>query len=243
MGATAPGCHTEGVDERLRIAETFASVQGEGLLAGVPSFFVRVSGCNLRCRWCDTPYASWAPEGPVMTVDEVAGLVREAGLSHVVLTGGEPMLFPGVATLARLLADEGRHVTVETAGTVDLELPADLMSLSPKLLHSAPEGTVGARHEAARWRPSVVRALMDRHEHQLKFVVDPDTGLGDLDEIESMLAEIGPVRPDRVLLMPEGRDVATVWRRARALVEPAMARGWRLAPRLQLDLFGDRRGT
>jgi 7-carboxy-7-deazaguanine synthase len=78
------------------ISETFVSIQGEGKLAGVPSYFVRVSGCNLRCAWCDTPYASWEPDGGARTIDRVVEEARSAasrGVRHAVLTGGEPMMF------------------------------------------------------------------------------------------------------------------------------------------------------
>ncbi|MCH2065381.1 MAG: 7-carboxy-7-deazaguanine synthase QueE, partial [Roseibacillus sp.] len=72
----------------MLISEIFYSVQGEGFLAGVPSVFVRTSGCNLRCRWCDTPYASWNPEGEKLPVEKIVAQVREHPARHVVLTGG-----------------------------------------------------------------------------------------------------------------------------------------------------------
>ena len=76
----------------MKLSELFYSIQGEGKLVGVPSVFVRASGCNLRCVWCDTPYASWEPEGAEMSVDEIVSRVRHFGADHVVLTGGEPMI-------------------------------------------------------------------------------------------------------------------------------------------------------
>jgi 7-carboxy-7-deazaguanine synthase len=227
---------------RLRIAEVFESVQGEGQWAGVPSVFVRLSGCNLRCRWCDTPYSSWNPEGPVLEVLEVVAWVDRFGSRDVVVTGREPMLFPGSADLTRDLSGRGYRVTVETAGTVDLPVVADLMSISPKLAHSTPEGEWGARHEEARWRPAVVRSLMNRYPHQLKFVVG-EAVEADVAEIEACLAELGEVDPRCVMLMPEGRESSVLWSRARALVPVCLAKGWRLAPRMQIDLFGDTRGT
>src|SRR5437870_10464295 len=99
----------------MKIAEIFHSIQGEGKLAGAPSVFVRTSGCNLRCVWCDTPYTSWNPEGADMPMEAILAEVRRHGASHVVVTGGEPMIPEGIVDLTRSL---DMHVTIETAGTV-----------------------------------------------------------------------------------------------------------------------------
>ena len=227
----------------LRIAEIFTSVQGEGIWSGIPSIFVRVSGCNLRCQWCDTPYASWKPEGPTLSLKEIVERVTRDAVRHVVLTGGEPMLFDAIVPLAEALRAAGKVITIETAGTVDRSLPCDLMSISPKLANSTPtDPTWEARHEATRHRPDVVRSLVQAYNYQLKFVVNPEAG-DDLAEIDALLAEIGPVDASRVLLMPEGTDSETLHRRGRALVPVCLERNWRLAPRLHIDLFGNTKGT
>src|SRR4051812_26903059 len=102
----------------MRITEIFHSIQGEGKLVGVPSVFARASGCNLRCVWCDTPYASWEPEGEQVTVDEIVRQVLGYGAKHVVVTGGEPMIMPDVTELCASLRAAGQHITIETAATV-----------------------------------------------------------------------------------------------------------------------------
>src|SRR5947207_15916722 len=103
----------------MKISEIFYSVQGEGILAGVPSVFVRTSGCNLRCTWCDTPYASWNPEGKQMSVgDLVAAVQSHRAARHVVLTGGEPMIAKELSALAAELRSLGYHLTIETASTI-----------------------------------------------------------------------------------------------------------------------------
>src|SRR5215469_7026199 len=122
----------------MRISEIFYSIQGEGKLMGMPSVFVRASGCNLRCVWCDTPYASWEPEGEDHPVAEIVEKVATYPARHVVVTGGEPMIMPDVVELCDVLKSRGYHITIETAATVFKEVKVDLVSLSPKLSNSIP---------------------------------------------------------------------------------------------------------
>jgi len=231
----------------LPIAETFVSIQGEGKLTGVPSWFARVAGCNLRCSWCDTPYASWEPKGAQRSV---AGLLEEArasGIGHAVLTGGEPMIFEAVADLARGLAEIGVHVTIETAGTVHRPVHSDLLSLSPKLANSTPiddprdtTGALAVRHEQSRLNFDALNALLADHaERQLKFVV---ATAADLPEIEAVLGRLHDVAPQDVLLMPEG-VASPDPDRLDWLVESCLTRGWRYCHRLHIELFGNTRGT
>lgn len=232
----------------MRISEIFHSVQGEGLLLGVPSVFVRTSGCNLRCRWCDTPYASWNPEGEEMSISEITERVLAYHCPHVVLTGGEPMVASGIAELAATLRAHGMHLTIETAGTIAPGTIAfDLASLSPKLANSTPDveqaGPWSERHEATRLQPDVIRRWLEKGPCQLKFVV---ARVEDLPEIEELLNEVGGVpgfTRDRVLLMPEGTDVETLRERGPLLAELCMEHGFRFAPRIHIELFGNTRGT
>src|SRR5213075_782555 len=90
----------------MKVAELFYSIQGEGKLAGLPSFFVRASGCNLRCSWCDTNYASWDPEGREMSIEEILTAWREHQAKYIVLTGGEPMIMPDIIDLAAALKNK-----------------------------------------------------------------------------------------------------------------------------------------
>ena len=113
----------------MRISEIFYSIQGEGRLLGVPSVFVRTSGCNLRCRWCDTPYTSWKPEGKSWSVKNILGEVDKYPTRHVVITGGEPLLAPDIEELTLQLRQRGAHITIETAATIFKPLAGDLISL------------------------------------------------------------------------------------------------------------------
>jgi 7-carboxy-7-deazaguanine synthase len=229
--------------ERLRVAETFHSIQGEGGLVGVPSFFIRTTGCNLRCEWCDTPYTSWEPEGDWRTIDDLVAAVPAAA-RHVVVTGGEPLLWPNLPRLTGALRAAGRHVTIETAGTVFQSLPCDLMSISPKLANSDPCPSRGAAiradHARKRLDPGVLARLIEAYTCQLKFVVAEP---GDLVEIDELLRVLPAVDPDAVLLMPLGVERAEIARRAPWLAELCKARGYRYTPRLHIDLYGDTRGT
>lgn len=233
----------------MRIAEIYASLQGEGLLAGTPSTFVRTSGCNLRCRWCDTPFTSWEPIGDEQTVDEILAAVAALEPRHVVVTGGEPLLFADVAELCRRLRGRGYHVTIETAGTVALDTPADLMSISPKLASSAPPADTpsgwAARHEAARRRDDAILALVAQGPYQLKFVVDSSA---DIDEALAWVADLDRARPGgidrgRVLLMPQGRTAEELERTTAWLAGECLRIGARLAPRHHIAWFGNTRGT
>src|SRR5215470_799343 len=134
--------------ERMRIAEIFHSIQGEGTLAGVPSAFVRTTGCNLRCAWCDSPYTSWQPEGDDLPLDEIVARLTSFGSLHAVVTGGEPLLAPGIEELCRRLRDAGLHITIETAATIFKPIACDLASLSPKLSNSTPRERDGGRFAA-----------------------------------------------------------------------------------------------
>src|SRR5271155_947591 len=148
----------------MKISEIFYSIQGEGMLAGVPSVFVRTSGCNLRCSWCDTPYTSWNPEGEDLSIGEILeraeALNAVSAAKHVVLTGGEPMIAPAIVELSGRFRERGMHITIETAGTVFTRVACDLMSISPKLSNSTPEGVFQAQHERFRQQPDVLRRLM-----------------------------------------------------------------------------------
>jgi len=223
----------------MKIAEVFYSIQGEGSLVGVPSVFVRTSGCNLRCAWCDTPYTSWKPEGVEMSQAEILAEVRKYPARHVVLTGGEPMLFAPVVALTHAWKEQGLHVTIETAGTVFQAVAADLMSISPKLANSTPAGDWAKRHEETRYQPEILERLIVEFDYQLKFVI---ANPSDLAEVQSMLAEIGADR-SRVILMPEGVTPEATRERGKWLAEICKSEGFRYSPRLHVDIWGDQRGV
>lgn len=228
----------------MRIAEIYESVQGEGFLTGEKSVFVRTSGCNLRCWYCDTPYASWHPVGEDWPVDEIVAKVQAFGRDHVVLTGGEPMLFAELIPLCHRLRELGKHITIETAGTLDLPVQCDLMSISPKTRSSRPSpeqnGRWVDRHERTRHVPGVIRRLIGGYYYQFKFVVDRKSDLGD---VERYLAEFPEIDRGRVMLMPQGTEISSLEERAAWLEPYCAAHGLHFCPRRQIEWFGSRRGT
>lgn len=224
----------------MRIAEIFHSIQGEGGFVGTPSVFVRTTGCNLRCWFCDTPYTSWSPEGTMRDWRDVFDEVRAFDCEHVVVTGGEPLLQPEVVPLTHALAEAGHFITIETAATVDRPVRADLMSISPKLANSTPDDAPWReRHEARRDAPGVIARFTRDHAYQLKFVIDKP---GDVAEVEDWLARHPDLDPRCVWLMPQATTAEMLEEKTGWLRDAADLRGWRVSPRLHVELFGNVRG-
>jgi 7-carboxy-7-deazaguanine synthase len=228
----------------VKISEIFYSLQGEGALVGVPSVFVRTSGCNLRCTWCDTPYTSWHPEGEELSINGIVERVLSfRAASHVVVTGGEPMIAPDIVELTRKLRDAKLHITIETAGTCYVPVDSDLMSISPKLGNSTPHerqgGRWAAQHDRLRFQPDVLRQLAREYDYQLKFVVSDPRDLEEIDRIR----ECAGAEPERTILMPEGTDRQLLRERGIWLAEICKAKGYRYSPRMHIELWGDQRGV
>ena len=180
-----------------------------------------------------------------MPVSEILKKVTSWNCNHVVLTGGEPMLAPDLTELANTLKKQGKHITIETAGTIlPNGIPCDLASLSPKLSNSTPsperDPAWAKKHEATRLQPEVISEWIRKYPFQLKFVASTEN---DLAEIKNLLSRLPPVLSDRILLMPEGIDIKTLATRSPRLVEICKREGFRFCPRLQIELFGHARGT
>ena len=227
------------------VLEIYQSRQGEGLLTGQPSVFVRFLGCLLRCRYCDSFFARSLPEdssiGAVLSPDEIVGRTLLLDLPHVVLTGGEPMLSPEIVELTKLLKSFDYQITIETSGTVYHPVACDLMSISPKLRNSVPndeESSVAQEHDRERSKPEIVQQFMLRYNYQLKFVVDAEE---DLAEVDEYLTHLHGVVPDRVLLMPQATDVETMNQKAKWIEPFCNTKGYRYCPRMQLVWYGHTR--
>jgi 7-carboxy-7-deazaguanine synthase len=228
----------------IRISEIFHSVQGEGRLTGTPSVFVRTSGCNLRCWFCDTRYASWEPEGDSQSVESIVDQVLQWPSPHVVITGGEPLIFPEVKELTEKLKTADRHITIETAGTLETEASCDLWSISPKLSNSTPVGYASdewiKNHNERRHCPAIVQKLMSRSDYQLKFVVG---SILDAEEVVEYLGELTNWDRDKVMLMPRGTTEEDLRLQTSWLTRWCREHGFRLCDRQHIYWFGNKRGT
>ena len=225
----------------MRIAEIFHSIQGEGQFAGTPSVFVRTTGCNLRCWFCDTDYTSWHPQGHIQSYQDVLQQACAFDCEHVVVTGGEPLLQPQVVPLTQALADRGHFLTIETAGTVYRPVYADLVSLSPKLANSTPAaGRWSDRHEKIRANRDVVERLIGNYKFQLKFVIDCRE---DVVEVDEYLEGYAGVPAENVWLMPQATTNAELQAKSSWIATEAEQRGYRFSPRLHIEMFGNARGV
>ena len=230
----------------IKVSEIFHSVQGEGLFAGMPSVFIRFSGCNLRCKWCDTPYASWYPEGETQSLDSlVERLDAWPNTEHVVLTGGEPFLFPVLTELVDVLKRKKKVVTIETAGTKFLATQADLISISPKMANSTPDASEFPKeaklHESNRQNEEVLlQFTREAKQVQWKFVMD---SLKDLSEVEDLLTKVGVKNKSTVFLMPQSLTAEDLMLNGVWVSDLCLETGYRYCDRTHIRLWDGRKGT
>lgn len=225
----------------MKVSEIFYSLQGEGRLAGVPSVFVRLAGCPLRCRWCDTKYAWNDSAGTDWTIDEIIKTIEQWVCRYVVITGGEPMVNADLPGLSQKVRERDKHITIETAGVAFIPgLPCDLMSISPKLSNSTPQNAkLAAVHEKIRLDISVLRELIDSYEYQLKFVVDSQA---DLVEIRQTTEQIPRVDAKKVMLMPQAVTRNELLAKSEMVAEMCKRSGFCFCQRLQVLLWNNARG-
>jgi len=224
------------------INEIFHSLQGEGFLAGVPSVFVRLAGCPLRCCWCDTKYAWDATAGEDSGVAEIVRAVKKWPCRHIVITGGEPMIDAELPKLTRELKAAGKHITIETAGIAYIpDMPCDLMSISPKLSNSTPQDAkIAAMHDRSRLDLAVLGELIEHYDYQLKFVVDSQD---DIAEIQETLGRLGNVDVQKVMLMPQAATRDELLSKSPMVADLCKRTGFAFSQRLQVLLWDNKRAT
>ena len=226
----------------MKIIEIFYSLQGEGFLAGVPSVFVRLSGCPLRCRWCDTKYAWSKQAGRRYSTDQIVQAVQLWPCRFVVITGGEPMVDPDLPQVVGELKAAGKHITIETAGIAYIpDMPCDLMSISPKLSNSVPdEAKLAAIHRNSKLDLAVLDELIDNYNYQLKFVVDSEA---DLPEIEETLKNLANADREKIMLMPQAATRQELLAKSPMVAELCKRAGCTFGQRLQVLLWNNQKGT
>ena len=216
----------------LRVAELFRSLQGEGPSAGTPAHFLRLQGCDVGCRWCDTKYTWDVAGGSANGIAESFEALRALGDAPLlVLTGGEPLAHPGVERLLTAALGQWPRVEVETSGIAPPPLAHERLYYmwSPKL-------------------PSVTARWAETWAHMASFMSDPRTTVklvvadGDDDDALRLIREHGLAK-ERVMLMPEGLTDAAVRTRALTLAPLCQREGLRLSPRLHVWLWGAKRGV
>lgn len=228
------------------ISEIYSSLQGEGILTGTPSTFVRTSGCNLRCWFCDTRFASWNPQGEQLSIEMIRERCSQFDNRHTVLTGGEPMIYKQLPHLTEMLRALDQHITIETAGTVYQPVACDLMSISPKLASSKPlelSPKWQAAHEARRENLGIVASLLSEYPYQLKFVVDNQQDADEVLDYLERLTQIVAVDRDRILLMPQGTNQEHLTHQSEWLIPWCEEHGLRFCPRAHIEWYGNKRGT
>ena len=231
--------------------EIFASLQGEGPSAGKPCAFIRLSRCNLACHWCDTAY-TWRFTGDnrphrsglaydraanqvTLSEEDAATRIAALGKPRLVITGGEPLLqAPALARMLALLP--GMAIEIETNGTVAPPPALDALvaqyNVSPKLAHSGNPADLALIPERLAHWAAEPRAF-------LKFVIAEPS---DVDEVLGLASQFAIPR-ERIYLMAEGTDPATLAAREHWLAQLCLDRNLTLSKRLHIELYGDERGT
>jgi 7-carboxy-7-deazaguanine synthase len=234
----------------MKIVEEFYTLQGEGKYLGVPSWFIRTTGCNLRCQWanpdgtttkCDTPYTSFNPEkGTDLNITESLRELRKHPVNHVVITGGEPLLQPDLTLVCDIFKASGYQVTIETNATQYKQITAAFISMSPKLSSSYAQDNVFEKELHAKnnnWKESA-RKYMDTNLYQFKFVYNDKTDLEDI-----LLAQKELKIPSKnIYLMPQGITTDQFKFKEKEMFDVCMKYGFNYTPRMHIDVWGNKRG-
>ena len=217
----------------LPIVEIFESIQGEGIWMGMPSVFVRVAGCNLSCSWCDTPYAHDSSQGQARSTDDICAAIAEFTDQHVVITGGEPTLYPdALIALCARLSRKGKKVTLETNTTRFVPCEIALASLSPKLPGSQSD-------DRPSWDAEVIaRYIAHAPDTHVKIVVRSSA---DVRTAMALVAAMDVPR-EHVFLTPAARTPRELLSAAEWLAPQCALHNARFGARLQTLMWNNTPG-
>lgn len=234
----------------MNVNELFYSIQGEGTFTGRPSIFIRTSGCNLACIFCDTPYTSHDPEQEYLEVWEIVQKIEELrpDCHHIVITGGEPMMQKDLPDLVNSLKKRGNMITIETNGTIwNPEVKPDLFSVSPKTSNSIP---YDIQHEKKdflirkhikhnAFEHSIPPLIESGIDYQMKFVIQSREDLKEIEEFNSKFN----IPNSNVFLMPEGTTRESQRNKAFTIAEICKEYGYNFCPRVHIEIWGPKRGV
>ena len=210
------------------ITEIFSSFQGEGPYQGKGATFIRFAGCNLKCTWCDTKY-SWHPdyiEFSQMSIEEIIQEIEKFGNNHIVITGGEPLLYQRAISALREAFSQ-HFIEVETSGSIALQIgesTVDHFNISPKLSNSKNDN---------------YRLKMKPKNCIFKFVIEKEQ---DIEEVQSF-TEKWEITADKIWIMPQGTDKLTLENRAKWLQPLAYKKNWQFTNRLHILKYGNKKGV
>ena len=224
------------------INEIFYSLQGEGMLAGVPSVFIRLAGCPLRCKWCDTAYAWDADAGSEMSIEQLIDEISEYQGGFFVVTGGEPLANSHIKELIGQLRKIAGHITIETAGIQYVGgLDVDLISISPNMSNSLGGDRLSNRqHADIICKRQTLAELVQNYNCQLKFVVEQQD---DILEIKQLLRDFPQIKRESVMLMPQARTQEEYMRVSKIVADLCIKNTFRFSPRLHVQFWGNMRGV
>jgi 7-cyano-7-deazaguanosine (preQ0) biosynthesis protein QueE len=225
---------------KIPISEIFHSVQGEGTTCGRPAVFVRVGGCNLYCTFCDTFYASrkeYKDEWKRISVDKIIEKIRKFRCYRVVLTGGEPLLYQNaLKELICRLKTENYKIEIETNGTI---LPVDRIAYLVDLFNVSPKLSNSGNPLHLREKPDVIKFFNDIDNSIFKFVV---SNKNDVKEALKFVKKY-KIKLEKVWLMPECKDFESFRKTGKWLVDVCKTFNVNFSPRLQIVLWGSKRGV
>ncbi|MFA5072087.1 MAG: 7-carboxy-7-deazaguanine synthase QueE [Candidatus Pacearchaeota archaeon] len=220
---------------KLNVNEIFRAIQGEGKYVGTNVVFLRLSGCNLGCTWCDTKYHKERKE---MTLEEVANKIYEFKSNRIVVTGGEPLLQQdSLEKLFEILdIDHDYHITIETNGTIvpeyQMKARVNHWACSPKLSGSGNNLDKRINYDA-------LQAINRMEDSAFKFVISSDA---DLDEVK-FLEEQVPLKKDKIYLMKEGATTKEQFHGIVNFLEVCKNKGYHYSPRLHVMIYDNLRGV
>lgn len=220
----------------LYISEVFQAIQAEGMLAGVPSVFIRLTSPGLRCTWCELPNVTpWALEGVDVYMGALLSAIRKQYVGHVVITGGDPLTHPDIVSLCEGLTGIENHVTIESPGSAFQKVKCDLLSITPKLKTAAPPKKAkgkGPKVEEEPYQLDVLRQLTQHHNFQLKFLLRDRAEMEEVKEIVDAIQ----ADPARVLLIPEANKPKELREQSEWIVEACKFFHFRYGQGLQTQI-------